>query len=79
MASTMRLRSLLLLALLATEWNQNAKDATDTTLFKCKQEVQDDLSRHASLDYTPFDPFVGLDQGEGRQFRVCVILGSRES
>merc|ERR1719383_1590431 len=27
-------------------------------LFKCKQEVQADLDRHTSLDYTPFDPAV---------------------
>jgi len=51
-------QELLLFALLATEWTQNAKDAIDTMLFKCKQEVQADLDRHTSLDYTPFDPAV---------------------
>ena len=34
------------------------KDAVVTMLFECKQEVQDNLSRHASLVYTPFDPVV---------------------
>ena len=49
---------LLLFALLATEWNQNAKISNDTILLKCKQEVQADFKRHTSLDYTPFDPAV---------------------
>ena len=44
---------LLLFALLATEWNQNAKDAIHTMLYKVKQEVQADLDRHTSLDHTP--------------------------
>ena len=41
---------------LTTEWTPNAHDATDMMLFKCQQEVQADLDRHTSLDYTPFDP-----------------------
>ena len=43
-----------LFALLATEWNQNAKNAIDTILLECKQEVQADFDWHMSLDYTPF-------------------------
>ena len=39
---------LLSLALLASEWTQNAKAVIDTTLLKCKQEVQVDLGRHTS-------------------------------
>ena len=45
---------IVLFALLATEWAQTAKDAIDTILFKCKNEVQADLARHTqvtSLDY----------------------------
>ena len=34
------------------------KDAVVTMLFECKQEVQDNLSRHASLVFSPSDPVV---------------------
>ena len=52
-------QGLMLFALLATEWNQNAKVSIDTILLlKCKQEVQADFKRHTSLDDTPFDPAV---------------------
>ena len=47
-------QGLLLFALLATEWNQNAKNAIDTILLECKQEVQADFDWQTSLDYTPF-------------------------
>ena len=47
-------QGLLLFALLATDWNQNAKNAIDTIPLKCKQEVQADFDWHTSLDYTPF-------------------------
>ena len=41
-------QGLLSFALLASEWTQNAKDVRDTTLFKCKQEVEADLDRDTS-------------------------------
>ena len=45
-------QELLLFALLATEWNQNAKDAINMMLKKCKEEVQTDLDCHTSLGHT---------------------------
>ena len=50
--------ALLLLTLLISEWNQNAKDVIDTMLFKFKQEAQKIRTVTSLFVHTPFDPAV---------------------
>uniref|UniRef100_A0A7S1WBI6 Plasma membrane ATPase n=1 Tax=Alexandrium catenella TaxID=2925 RepID=A0A7S1WBI6_ALECA len=56
-------KSLLLYAMLGTQWTETAKDAIDTMLFAARQEVEEDLKKYVGVDYVPFDPSVKRTEG----------------
>ena len=49
----------------------------DLLLLKSKQEAQDDLDRHASLDHTPFDPAVRTTESYLKEVRIQMRLSGR--
>ena len=49
----------------------------DLLLLKCKQEAQDDLNRHASLDHTAFDPAVRTTESYLKEVRIQMRLSGR--
>jgi len=51
-------KTLLLYAMLGTQWMETAKDAIDTMLFAARAEVEEDLKKYVAVDYVPFDPSV---------------------